>query len=145
MKFLLDTNVLSEVKRPAPEPKVLSWLDTVDEDRVFISVMAVAELRRGIALMPEGRRRSALADWLANDLPARFAHRILAVDAAVADQWGILMARSRQSGVALSVMDGFFAATALVHDLVLTTRNTKDFLPFDILLFDPWAGTQPGG
>src|SRR4029077_9540195 len=76
MKVLLDTNVLSEVRRPAPDPKVLAWLDTIDEDRAFISVASIAELRRGIALMAEGWRRAALASWLAVDLPARFAGRI---------------------------------------------------------------------
>jgi predicted nucleic acid-binding protein len=68
VNLLLDTNVLSEVQRPAPDLKVLGWLDAVDEDRVFISVASIAELRRGIALMDDGRRRAALAAWLANDL-----------------------------------------------------------------------------
>ena len=80
MNLLLDTNVLSEVQRPAPDLKVLGWLDAVDEDRVFIGVASIAELRRGIALMDDGRRRAALAAWLANDLPARFAERILPID-----------------------------------------------------------------
>jgi toxin FitB len=68
MKVLLDTNVLSEVRRPAPEPKVLAWLDAIDEDRTFISVASIAELRRGIALMEDGRRRAALAAWLARSI-----------------------------------------------------------------------------
>ena len=127
MNLLLDTNVLSEVRRPAPDLKVLGWLDAVDEDRVFISVASIAELRRGIALMDDGRRRDALVAWLANDLPARFAERILPIDRAVAECWGDLMAQSRRSGVALSVMDGFFAATALAKDLTLVTRNVRDF------------------
>ena len=138
MNVLLDTNVLSEVHRPAPDLKVLGWLDAVDEDRVFISVASIAEFRRGIALMNEGRRRAALAVWLANDLPARFAQRILPIDHAIAEQWGDLMAQSRRSGVALSVMDGFFAATALANGLTLVTRNVKDFAPFNVPLFNPW-------
>jgi predicted nucleic acid-binding protein len=73
MNLLLDTNVLSEVRRPAPDPKVLAWLDTIDEDRAFISVASIAELKRGIALMNDGRRRDALSAWLAEDLRARFA------------------------------------------------------------------------
>lgn len=88
MNLLLDTNVLSEVQRPAPNLKVLGWLDTVDEDRVFISVASIAELRRGVALMNDGRRRAALAAWLANDLPTRFDKRILPIDHAVAEHWG---------------------------------------------------------
>src|SRR6478752_3324867 len=105
MKVLLDTNVLSEVRRPAPDPKVFAWLDMIDEDRAFISVASIAELRRGIALMEEGRRRAALAAWLSADLPARFVGRILPIDPAVAERWGNLMAQARRSGSALSVMD----------------------------------------
>ena len=75
MNLLLDTNVLSEVRRPAPDRKVLGWLDDVDEDRVFISVASIAELKRGVALMDDGRRRDALIAWLNDDLPARFAGR----------------------------------------------------------------------
>jgi predicted nucleic acid-binding protein len=138
VNLLLDTNVLSEVQRPAPDLKVLGWLDAVDEDRVFISVASIAELRRGIALMDDGRRRDALADWLSNDLPARFAERILPIDRTIAEHWGDLMAQSRRSGVALSVMDGFFAATALANDLTLVTRNVKDFASFRVPLFNPW-------
>jgi hypothetical protein len=138
VNLLLDTNVLSEVRRPAPDRKVLSWLDTIDEDRVFISVASIAELRRGVALMEDGRRRAALAAWLTNDLPARFAERILPIDYAVAERWGDLMARSRRSGIALSVMDGFFAATALAKDLTLVTRNVRDFSLFGVRLRNPW-------
>jgi toxin FitB len=139
VNLLLDTNVLSEVQRPAPDLKVLGWLDAVDEDRTFISVASIAELRRGIALMDEGRRRNALAAWLADDLPARFAARLLPIDHAVAERWGDLMAQSRGSGVALSVMDGFFAATALANNLTLVTRNVKDFAAFGVPLFNPWG------
>jgi predicted nucleic acid-binding protein len=140
VNLLLDTNVLSEVRRPAPSPKVLAWLDTIDEDRAFISVASIAELRRGIALLEDGRRRSALAAWLAHDLPERFAGRILAIDHAVAERWGDLMAQGRRSGIALSVMDGFFAATALANDLALVTRNVEDFAAFGVKLLNPWDG-----
>lgn len=138
MNLLLDTNVLSEVRRPAPSPKVLAWLDTIDEDRAFISVASIAELRRGIALLEDGRRRAALAAWLAHDLPERFAGRILPIGPAIAERWGDLMAQSRRSGIVLSVMDGFFAATALTNDLALVTRNVKDFAAFGVKLLNPW-------
>jgi len=138
VNLLIDTNVLSEVQRPAPNLKVLDWLDAVDEDRAFISVASIAELRRGVALMNDGRRRAVLSAWLTNDLPARFAERILPIDHAVAQHWGDLMAQSRRSGVALSVMDGFFAATALAGGLALVTRNVKDFTSFGVQLFNPW-------
>jgi predicted nucleic acid-binding protein len=138
MNVLLDTNVLSEVRRPVPDPKVLTWLDTIDEDRAYLSVASIAELRRGIALMNDGRRREALSAWLAEDLPVRFAGRILPIDPVIAERWGNLMAQARQSGIALSVMDGFFAATALAKELVLATRNTKDFAPLGVPVFNPW-------
>jgi predicted nucleic acid-binding protein len=138
VNLLLDTNVLSEVRRPVPDRRVLGWLDGLDEDRVFISTASIAELKRGIALMADGRRRDALAAWLATDLPARFETRILSIDRAVAECWGDLMAGSRKRGVALSVMDGFFAATALAHGLTLATRNVKDFAAFGVPLFNPW-------
>jgi predicted nucleic acid-binding protein len=138
VNLLLDTNVLSEVQRPTPSPRVLTWLDTIDEDRAFISVASIAELRRGIALLEDGRRRAALAVWLAHDLPTRFAERVLPIDAAVAEHWGDLMAQRRRSGIALSVMDGFFAATALAHGLTLVTRNVKDFAACGVALLNPW-------
>ncbi len=138
MSVLLHTNVLSEARRPAPDQKVLAWLDAVDEDRVFICTASIAQLRRGVALMNAGRRRNALMAWIGNDLPMRFANRILPIDQPIAERWGDLMAESRRSGHALSVMDGFFAATALTHDLTLVTRNTKDFAPFGVPLLNPW-------
>lgn len=138
MNYLLDTNVLSEVRRPAPSPMVLTWLDQVDEDRSFISVISLAELRRGVLLMDEGRRKEALAAWLMRDLPERFAGRILQIDPEIAERWGDLMAESQKTGRALSTMDGFLAATALGRQLTLVTRNTKDFVPFGIPLLNPW-------
>src|SRR5258705_7848906 len=123
MKVLLDTNVLSEVRRPAPDPKVLAWLDTIDEDRAFISVASIAELRRGIALMEDGRRRSALAAWLALDLPTRFSGRTLPIDPVIAERWGDLMAQSRIGGFPPSPLGGLFAATALPHEPFLVTPH----------------------
>lgn len=120
----------------------MSWLDGLDEDRTFISVISIAELQRGVKGMVEGPRRAALAEWLEFDLPERFAGRILPVDRPVAELWGTLMARARTSGIGLSAMDAFFAATALSANLVLATRNIKDFRSLDMPLFDPWAATN---
>lgn len=139
MKLLLDTNVLSEVTKPAPDPKVLEWLDQLDEDRSFISVMSIAEIRRGVALMDEGRKRETLAEWLALDLPQRFEQRVLHIDEPIALAWGNLMALAKRRGRGLSSMDGLIAATATAKQLTLATRNTKDFDGFGIDLFDPWS------
>ncbi|MDG4853253.1 MULTISPECIES: type II toxin-antitoxin system VapC family toxin [unclassified Mesorhizobium] len=139
MRLLLDTNVLSEVTRPAPDVGVLKWLDGLDEDRSFISVVSIAEIRRGVSLMDEGRKREALAEWLARDLPQRFEQRVLPVDEAVALAWGDLMGIAKRRGRGLSSMDGLIAATAIAKQLTLATRNSKDFEGFAIELFDPWS------
>ncbi|WP_037078292.1 type II toxin-antitoxin system VapC family toxin [Neorhizobium vignae] len=143
MRLLLDTNVLSEVTKPRPEAHVLEWLDGLDEDRAFISVVSIAEIRRGVALMDTGRKRDALAEWLARDLPHRFEHRVIPVDEPVALAWGDLMGLAKRSGRGLASMDGLIAATAIAHDLTLVTRNTKDFEGFGIEIIDPWT-TRPG-
>jgi len=139
VRLLLDTNVLSEVTRPAPDARVLDWLDGLDEDRSFISVVSIAEIRRGVALMDEGRKREALAEWLARDLPQRFEQRILPVDEPVALAWGDLMGLAKRRGRGLSSMDGLIAATAIAQQLTLATRNTRNFEGFGIELFDPWT------
>ncbi|TGQ74243.1 type II toxin-antitoxin system VapC family toxin [Mesorhizobium sp. M00.F.Ca.ET.186.01.1.1] len=139
MRLLLDTNVLSEVTRPTPDARVLNWLHGLDEDRSFISVVSIAEIRRGVALMDAGRKREALADWLARDLPQRFEQRGLPVDEPVALAWGDLMALAMRSGRSLSSMDGLIAATAVAQQLTLATRNTKDFEGLGLELFDPWT------
>lgn len=139
MNFLLDTNVLSEVRRPSPDVNVLRWLDVLDEDRAFLSVVTIAELKRGVSLMDTGLRRDALAAWISNELPNRFVTRIVPINAQIAEQWGELMAVTRRQGIALSIMDGFLAATALVHGLVVVTRNTKDFSPVGVPVFNPWS------
>ncbi|MER8480005.1 type II toxin-antitoxin system VapC family toxin [Mesorhizobium sp. M0045] len=139
MRLLLDTNVLSEVTRPAPDARVLEWLDKLDEDRSFISVVSIAEIRRGVALMGEGRKREALAEWLARDLPQRFEQRVLPVDEPVALAWGDLMGLAKRRGRGLTSMDGLIAATAIAQELTLATRNMKDFEGFGIELFDPWT------
>lgn len=137
MKFLLDTNVVTEWVKPRPEPSVVSWLADIDEDRVFLSVASLAEIRRGVEAMPTGHRRDRLATWLADELPARFESRILDVDQRVALGWGIVMVRSRKAGVTIGSMDAFFAATAQAHGLTLVTRD-GDFEAAGIDLFDPW-------
>ncbi|KAB1108357.1 type II toxin-antitoxin system VapC family toxin [Neorhizobium galegae] len=139
MRLLLDTNVLSEVTKPRPAEGVLNWLHGLDEDRTFISIISIAEIRRGVALMDGGRKRDALDEWLTHDLPQRFENRIAPVEAPVALAWGDLMALAKRSGRGLASMDGLIAATAVAHQLTLATRNTRDFEGFGIDIIDPWA------
>ncbi|MCD7111318.1 type II toxin-antitoxin system VapC family toxin [Rhizobium sp. DKSPLA3] len=139
MRLLLDTNVLSEVTKPRPDESVLNWLHGLDEDRTFISIVTIAEIRRGVALMDSGRKRDNLGEWLEHDLPQRFENRIIPVEGPVALAWGDLMALAKRSGRGLASMDGLIAATAVAHQLVLATRNTKDFGGFGIDIIDPWT------
>jgi predicted nucleic acid-binding protein len=139
VRLLLDTNILSEVTKPRPEVRVMEWLDGLDEDRAFISVVSIAEIRRGVALMDNGRKRDALAEWLAEDLPRRFESRVIPVDEPVALAWGELMGSAKRRRRGMSSMDGLITATAIAHDLTLATRNIKDFEGFGISLLDPWT------
>ena len=142
MSFLLDTNVISEWVKPEPNPHVVEWLKEVAEDRVFLSVASIAEVRRGVELMPPGKRRDRLASWLTEDLPVRFDGRILDIDGRIAEAWGILMARGQKAGVNVGTLDAFFAATAEVHGLTLVTRNVRDFLKLGIRLLNPWREVE---
>jgi predicted nucleic acid-binding protein len=138
VSYVLDTNVVSEWVKPRPDPRLIQWLDDVDEDQVFLSVISLAEIRRGIELMPLGLRRDRLTTWLVDELPIRFQSRVLAIDEAVADAWGFITARAQRSGIGLDTMDAFLAATAGVHGMTLVTRNTSDFQRLGISLLNPW-------
>lgn len=141
MSYLLDTNVLSEFRRPRPDANVLGWLEQADEDRIFISVITLAEIRRGINLMDSGRRRDALFAWLADEIPDRFSGRILGISITVATHWADLMAQGQRRGLAIATLDAFIGATALAHDLVIVTRNVKHFAPLQLPHLNPWEAT----
>lgn len=141
MSYLLDTDVVSEWMKPRPDLGVVAWLAETDEDRVFVSVVTLAELRYGVERMAPGRRRARLDEWLRHDLPLRFEARVLAVNAAVADAWGQVVARRAAVGRPISVMDAFVAATASVHGLALVTRNAADFEGAIETIVMPWSGS----
>lgn len=139
MTYLLDTNVVSEWVKARPSPGVVAWLAEADEDRIFLSVCALAELRYGIARMAAGARRQRLDAWLSQELPLRFEGRILPIDASVADRWGVVRARGKSAGRSIDIIDGFIAATAEVHHLTVVTRDTKVFRGIGASVFDPWS------
>ena len=139
MNFLLDTNVVSEWTKPRPDSGVVAWLAEADEDRVFISVITLAELRYGIERMPVGARRNRLDTWVSKQLSARFEARVLLIDAETADTWGHIMARGRSGGRPVGTMDAFIAATAERHHLTLVTRNVSDFEALGVRLINPWS------
>jgi toxin FitB len=135
--WLIDTNIVSEWVKPRPDAGVVRWLGEVDEDRVFLSVVSLAEIRFGVERLVTGRRRSRLDQWLREELPARFAGRIVPVDEEVAAACGRLLARARRAGRGLGAMDALIAATCLARDLALATRNLADFDELGVELFAP--------
>ncbi len=142
MNFLLDTNVVSEWIKPRPDEGVITWLNECDEDRIFLSVVTVAELRNGIEHMSSGARRERIDKWLKEELLLRFEGRVLGIDMQVADVWGIFMARVKTSGHFVGPMDACIAAIAEHHGLSLVTRNVADFKAFKIKVINPWAGCE---
>jgi predicted nucleic acid-binding protein len=137
--FLLDTNCISEVVRVKPEPRVLEWMEAADEALLYLSVLTLGEIRKGLAGLPQGKRRTHLETWLELELQARFSGRILPIDAAVADRWGLLAADAKRQGRALSAVDGLLAATALHHNLTIVSRNVSDFANTRVPVLNPWS------
>jgi hypothetical protein len=137
MSFLLDTNAVSEWVKPRPNPGLIGWMESTDEDRVFISVISLAELRYGVERIAAGSRRRRLEEWLGHELPLRFEGRILPVDTTVAEVWGRTVSRSEAAGRPIGAMDAFLAATAETHQLTLVTRNISDF-PLLKAVLNPW-------
>lgn len=139
MNYLLDTNLVSEWTKARPDPGVIGWLADADEDRVFVSVITLAELRHGIERLAIGRRRKHLSDWIENELLSRFDRRILPIDAATGHAWGRIVARREALGRPIGTMDAFIAATAQVHKLTLATRNQGDFESCVDSIVNPWS------
>lgn len=138
--FLLDTNIISELLRPKPEPKVVEWVEATNEELIFLSVLTIGEIRKGINLHPDAGRRAKLEAWLASEVRARFEDRILPIDEAIAARWGLLTARARiGKNHKLPVIDGLLAATAQHRDLILVTRSIDDVAPTGVQLFNPWG------
>lgn len=137
MSYLVDTNVLSELRRKRPELAVVKWIGQRPRQSLHLSVLTLGEIRKGVEAVKDKSRRQALLDWLEVDLPNYFLGRLLPVDQAVADRWGRLTA---SAGRPVPVIDGLLAATAAQHDLTLVTRNVKDFAGLGVTVIDPWAG-----
>jgi predicted nucleic acid-binding protein len=136
LSYLIDTNVLSELRRKAPDPGVVDWFSQRPPATLHLSVLTLGEIRKGIENISDEARRQSLIDWLETDLPTFFTGRILPVDGAVADRWGRMCATA---GRPLPAIDSLLAATALKHGLVLVTRNVKDFGGLPVHIFNPWA------
>ena len=141
VRYLLDTNALSELVKSSQDRRVVAWIDA-HERQSFVSTVTFAEIRRGVELLGPGRRRVALDEWTQEILPRRFAGRIIDVDLSVATTWGTLMVRSERLGRRLDPIDAFIGAAAATHGLTLVTRSISHFDGLDLQLFDPWNSAQ---
>lgn len=137
--FLLDTNVISELVKPKPNPRVSRWVRGTDEGLLYLSALTLGEIRKGIASLPDASRRGKLASWLDRVLPLRFAGRILPIDQAVADRWGTISGSAAARKSPLPVIDGLLAATALEHNLTFVTRDTQHLANLGAAFLDPWT------
>ena len=135
MNFLVDTNAVSELRKKHPDPQVLAWFAQVDDEHLYFSVLSVGEIRRGVERLAESEQRRLLLTWLEHDLIPWFGERLLAVDLVVAERWGRLLA---EVGRPLPTVDSLLAATALVHNLTVVTRNVADFALPGVNVLNPW-------
>jgi predicted nucleic acid-binding protein len=135
VSYLVDTTVISELRRKQPDASVVAWFERCAPQSLYLSVLTLGEIRKGIERLEDARRRHILVDWLQLELPTFFLGRLLSVDAQVAERWGRLQA---DAGRPLPAIDGLLAATALQHDLTLVTRNVKDFKDLGLSLINPW-------
>lgn len=136
--YLLDTNVPSELMRKTASERVVNWLQRHEQD-AFLSTVTLGEIRNGIALTNDDRKRDILDLWLRGRIYPTFANRILPVTAPIAERWGELQAQRQRAGVILSVPDGLIAATAIEHGLTLVTRNVRDFQNLGLpAIVNPW-------
>jgi toxin FitB len=139
VNYLLDTNVISELVASQPNSNVIRWIEEVDPDRIYLSVIAIGELKKGIEKLPDSKRKERLAVWLQEDLFSRFQDHIFPIDIETMLAWGAITAKLEAAGRPISAMDALLAATAKQHHCTLVTRNTAHFGNTGIQLINPWA------
>lgn len=137
--FLLDTNVVSEMRRPDPSLDVRAWVESNPQELQFLSAMSLVEVTRGAARHPDPAQRHSIQRWVDSTLRTWFAARVLVISPEIAESAGVLMGVRERSGRPLSLPDALIAATAIYHNLLLVTRNTKDFVELPLDLYDPWT------
>lgn len=136
MSYLLDTNVLSELHRKKPNPGVVAWVEERPTTSLFLSVLTLGELRKGVEGVADANRRMTLIDWLEAELPAFFTGRILSIGTHVADRWGRMVA---VAGRTVPAIDSLIGATAAHHGLSLVTRNARNYVGLGLDVINPWA------
>ena len=138
MKYLLDTCLIYELVKKEPNPGVVNWLDEQDEQTLFLSVLSLGELQKGISKLPGDTKKGELQAWIGLDLVERFTGRILDIDLETALCWGRIQGEAEKEGLKLPVMDSLIAATASAHGLMVVTRNVRDLERCGVRVCNPW-------
>ena len=138
MRFLLDTCVISGLRKPRENRSLVEWISDVDESDLYLSVITIGEIEKGISLLPESRKKAEVREWLLRGVTHRFGDRILPVDVPVAARWGELVGARQQKGKPLPLLDAFIASTAAVFNCTVVTRNVEDFAGCGVNVLDPW-------
>ena len=138
MNYLLDTCVLAELVKPNPNSKVIDWITDTDDEKLFLSVITIGEIRKGLTKLPESKKKKTLSNWL-NKLLEDYQTRIYQINIMVAENWGIIQCSAEKSGTPISSVDSLIAAVAYTHNLTLVTRNEKDFIPSNVPIVNPWS------
>ena len=137
MKYLLDTCVISELVKPAPDKKLIRWLENEPSHSLFLSVITIGEIRKGITRLPASRKKEKLTIWL-NMLLEEYTDRVLPVDLTVAENRGEMQSKTEKAGVTMPSIDGLIAAIAYTNNMTLVTRDEDDFSNADIPVINPW-------
>lgn len=138
MNYILDTCVISELIKPKTDPRVCSWVEEQNDNHLYLSVITLGEIQKGVSKLEEGVKKSKLQVWLDTELVLRFEGRILGIDDQICKMWGKILAQSEQKGKSLPVIDAMIAATALVNHMAVATRNINDMTAPDLMIINPW-------
>ena len=138
MKYLLDTCVISELVSKRPNQAVIDWIDSIDDEHIYLSVITIGEIKKGIEKLPDSARKEQLAEWLEENLLSRFPGRIVGVETSVMLTWRTLTAKLEQQGTPMPAIDSLIAAIAMYGNITLVTRNVQDFQKTSVSLLNPW-------
>jgi len=138
LKYLLDTCVISELIKPQPNQSVVEWLNSQNEEDIYLSVLTIGEIQKGIAKLPDSIRKDNLQNWLDNDLQQRFYGKIFDINYEVASTWGKIQGKAEKEGKKMSVIDSLIATTGIFFDCVIVTRNVSDIDVSGCEILNPW-------
>lgn len=141
MNYLLDTCVISELVKLSPDERVIDWINSTPNERLFLSVITIGEVRKGLTKLPNSKKKNQLTNWL-NTLLEDYQSRIYSIDLTVAENWGIIQGKAENDGNPIASVDAMIASVAYTYNLILVTRNEKDFISSNVTILNPWANIQ---